>query len=96
MNSLVTDSCCQVLCGYANTTSAVQIIRIVNIPNWYFEKVIFPGQRLLFEAKLDAELDVYTSRFGQPVLVKQIPAIYLQVEQGSDCISGSSTKVMSN
>jgi hypothetical protein len=29
-------------------------------------------------------------------LVKQIPAIYLQVEQGSDSISGSSTKVMSN
>jgi hypothetical protein len=96
MNSLVTDSCCQFLCGYTNSTSAVQIIQIVNIPNWYFERVIFPGERLLFEAKLDAELDVYTSRFGQAIFVKQIPAIYLQVEQGSDSISGTRTSDTSN
>jgi hypothetical protein len=96
MNSLVTDSCCQFLCSYTNTTSAVQIIQIVNISNWYFERVVFPWQRLFFEAKLDAELDVYTSRFGQAILVKQIPAIYLQVEQGSDSISGNSTQEMSN
>lgn len=96
MNSLVTDSYCQFLCGYANSTSAVQVVRIVNIPNWYFERVIFPGQRLLFEAKLDAELEVYTSCRGQPALVKTIPSLYLQVEQGVGFINGSSLKNMNN
>ncbi|XGW00685.1 MAG: DUF1830 domain-containing protein [Leptolyngbya sp. BL-A-14] len=32
----------------------MQIPRIVNIPNWYFERVVFSGQRFLFETPPDA------------------------------------------
>ncbi len=39
-----------ILCSYKNQTPTVQIIRITNIPNWYFERVVFPGELLLFEA----------------------------------------------
>ncbi len=48
------------LCVYVNTTSKVQIARITNISNWYFERVIFPGQRLLFEALPQAQLEIHT------------------------------------
>ena len=47
------------LCCYINRTDKIQIVRIVNIEQWYFEKVIFPQQRLLFDAPPEAELEVY-------------------------------------
>ncbi|MGL4377128.1 MAG: DUF1830 domain-containing protein, partial [Microcoleaceae cyanobacterium] len=28
----------KILCWYINITSQVQVIRISNIPNWYFER----------------------------------------------------------
>lgn len=50
-----------VLCCYTNCTNKIQIIRIVNIEQWYFEKVIFPQQRLLFNAPAEAELEIYAN-----------------------------------
>ena len=44
-----------ILCCYVNVTSNIQVARITNIPNWYFERVVFPGQRLMFEALPEAE-----------------------------------------
>jgi hypothetical protein len=80
-NSQLINSSCQMLCGYVNPTSSLQIIRIVNIPNWRFERVVFPGERFLFEAPPNAELEVHTSYFGQAVLVKKMPGDRLKVEQ---------------
>ncbi len=81
MNSQLTNTTSQLLCAYENFTSSVQIIRIVNILDWYFERVIFPGQRLLFEAPSNSELEVHTSQSGQTVLEKQIPCVCLEVTQ---------------
>jgi hypothetical protein len=50
----------KILCAYVNATSQIQIARSANVPNWYFERVIFPGQRLLFEAPPDAQLEIHT------------------------------------
>ena len=50
----------RILCCYVNSTSKIQIARIANIANWYFERVVFPGQRLLFEAVPEAHLEIYT------------------------------------
>ena len=50
-----------ILCSYKNKTPTVQIIRITNIPNWYFERVIFPGELLLFEALPEAVLEIYNT-----------------------------------
>jgi len=36
-----------ILCGYRNETPAIQVIRITNIADWYFERVVFPGAWLL-------------------------------------------------
>lgn len=72
LNSLPSDCAHHILCGYANTTSLLQIIRIANIPNWYFERVVFPGQRLLFGAPLQAQLEIYTSEFPGTLLADRI------------------------
>ncbi|MGI8499796.1 MAG: DUF1830 domain-containing protein [Hassallia sp.] len=32
----------------------MQVAKISNVPNWDFERVVFPGQRLLFEASIEA------------------------------------------
>jgi len=51
----------QILCCYINSTSQIQIIRITNIPNLHWERVVFPGQRLMFEAATEAKLEIKTS-----------------------------------
>ena len=47
-----------ILCCYVNTTTQVQIARITNIDHWYFERVVFPGQRLIFETLPEALLEI--------------------------------------
>jgi hypothetical protein len=78
-------SSCQILCSYANTTTQLQVVQIVNIPGWWFEQVVFPKQRLLFHAPVDAELEVFTSCSGEGFLMKKIPSVDLQVEQCKPC-----------
>lgn len=60
------------LCCYVNLTNKVEIARISNLTNWYLERVIFPGQRLLFEAPETAELEIYTSSFSSALLSQRI------------------------
>ena len=50
-----------ILCSYQNKTSTVQIVRITNIRNWYFERVVFPGELVLFKALTEAVFEVYSS-----------------------------------
>lgn len=83
MTSQLTHTSCPMLCSYENGTSSLQMIRIVNSPGWYFERVIFPGQRFLFEAPVSAELEVHTPQFGQTVLARIVPCDRLQVRQTS-------------
>jgi hypothetical protein len=63
---------------YVNATSKVQVIRVANVPDWHFERVAFPGQRLLIEAKPEAVVEIYTSERTQPVLKERIPSEDLQ------------------
>ena len=59
--SLASKGAHQILCCYINITSRIQIIRITNIPNLPWERVVFPGQRLMFEAATEAKLEINTS-----------------------------------
>ncbi|HEY9612153.1 DUF1830 domain-containing protein [Allocoleopsis sp.] len=64
-NSLNTYSSGRILCSYTNVTHHIQMIRIKNISDLYFEQVIFPGQRLMFEAVLEANLEIqYTDNMS--------------------------------
>ncbi|MDX2241713.1 MAG: DUF1830 domain-containing protein [Leptolyngbyaceae cyanobacterium bins.302] len=69
-----------IVCCYVNATSRIQIARITNIPNWYFERVVFPGQRLVFEATPDALLEIHCGMMASAILADTIPCDRLQIE----------------
>lgn len=73
-----------ILCCYPNATSGIQIIRIANISNWYFERVVFPGQRLLFEALPHAQLEIHTSEMVSAILSNTILCDHLRVNKKKD------------
>jgi hypothetical protein len=69
-----------ILCCYVNATSSIQVVRITNIQNWYFERVAFPGQRLIFETVPEAQLEIHTGMMASAILSDTIPCTDLQVD----------------
>ena len=59
----------------------MQIARITNIPNWYFERTVFPGERFLFEALPEAQLEVCRNTDTGVVVCERISCDRLQVEE---------------
>jgi hypothetical protein len=68
------------LCCYVNATSKIQVARISNISNWYFERVVFPGQRLVFEAPRQAQLEIHTGMMASAILSDTIPCDRLAID----------------
>ena len=81
LNSFPANSSESFLCYYSNQSSRIQIIRISNIPNLYLERVVFPGQRLFFEAVESAKLEVHTSDRITAIITDVIPCEKLRCEQ---------------
>jgi hypothetical protein len=73
-----------ILCCYVNATSQIQVARITNIPNWYFERVVFPGQRLVFEALPSALLEIHTGMMASAILSDTISCKQLSVNENGD------------
>ena len=74
----------RILCCYVNATSQIQVARVTNIPSWYFERVVFPGQRLVFEALLDAQLEIHTGMMASSILSDTIPCDRLCIDEAVD------------
>lgn len=72
------------LCCYENNTKLIQIGRISNIPSWFFEKVILPGQRIVFEAPLKAKLEIHTGEMISAILTDKISCDRLQIHSLSN------------
>jgi hypothetical protein len=68
-----------ICCCYINSTSKIQVARITNIPNWYFERVVFPSQRLLFEALPEGQLEIHTGMMASSILSDTIPCVQIQI-----------------
>ena len=82
LDSLKDDSASGVvLCCYVNISSKVQIARITNIENWYFERVVFPGQRLMFQAPLEAQLEIHTGMMASSIMSDSIACSKLVVSE---------------
>lgn len=73
------DAADPIVCCYVNATSHIQVARISNIPNWYFERVVFPGQRLVFEAMPGAHLEIHTGMMASAILSDTIPCYRLRI-----------------
>ncbi|MBE9111215.1 DUF1830 domain-containing protein [Nodosilinea sp. LEGE 07298] len=93
LDPLPSDGQSQILCCYVNATSKIQVARITNVPDWYFERVVFPGQRLLFETVPRALLEIHTGMMASAILSDSIPCDRLQVDApepaGFDPASGA-------
>ncbi|MEM7726382.1 MAG: DUF1830 domain-containing protein [Cyanobacteria bacterium P01_A01_bin.45] len=74
----------KILCCYINATSKIQVARISNIPNWYFERVVFPGQRLVFESPEQAHLEIHTGMMASAILSDTIPCVRLMISENND------------
>ncbi|QUY45482.1 DUF1830 domain-containing protein [Acaryochloris marina] len=64
-------------CCYVNQTAHFQVLRIVNIPYFYFERAVFPGQQLLFETPPTAQIEVYTGSPMSAMLSDRFPCTQL-------------------
>jgi 3-hydroxymyristoyl/3-hydroxydecanoyl-(acyl carrier protein) dehydratase len=62
VSSVVSESSELILCFYTNCTSKIQIAKVNSIQKLEFERIVFPGQRLLFKALPDAQLEIHTNR----------------------------------
>jgi Domain of unknown function (DUF1830) len=65
----------QILCFYKNTTSKIQIARL----SQQFEQVVFPGEKLLFEAIPEAELKIESEIITGKFAINKVPCFNLQV-----------------
>ena len=81
MSQVISEGQAHILCWYLNNTSKVQIARITNIPNWYFERTVFPGERFLFEALPSAQLEVCRSAETGAIVCERILCDRLRVEE---------------
>lgn len=79
-----------ILCCYLNATNKIQIARITNVDNWYFERVVFPGQRLVFETTPRALLEIHTGMMASAILSDTIPCGRLMVDAPEADLSNSS------
>jgi hypothetical protein len=83
LDSLPPEQSGKILCCYINATSKIQVVRISDIPNWYFERVVFPGQRLVFEAPKVAHLEIHTGMMASAILSDTIPCDRLALDEPS-------------
>lgn len=67
-------------CNYCNPSPQIQVIRITNISNWYFERVVFPQQNLVFTAPKEAQLEIHTSELATAIQSDCIPCRQLCVK----------------
>lgn len=74
----------RIICCYVNATSEIQVARITNIENWYFERVVFPGQRLVFEALPEALLEIHSGMMASSILSDTIPCRRLWINKNAN------------
>lgn len=71
-----------ILCAYQNRTSSLQIIKVENFDDYYWEKVVFPYQTILFDTVKQANLTIYSNKNATAILTDTIACLNLQVLDG--------------
>ncbi|MEL6440766.1 MAG: DUF1830 domain-containing protein [Cyanobacteria bacterium J06621_8] len=81
LSSLAPSRSSSILCCYVNSTAQVEIVRITNISHWYFERVVFPGQRILFKAPATARLEINTGMSISSIRTETIDCQHLKLSK---------------
>ena len=71
----------KILCFYVNTTHKMQIAKISNVRNQYLERAVFPGERFLFEAVPEAELEIHQARENGKIKYERFLCQNLKVDE---------------
>mgnify|MGYP001791983313 FL=1 len=66
--------------------------RITNIANWYFERVVFPGQRLVFESEPQGILEIHSDMMASAILSDTIPCTKLALQAINTRNAGQESK----
>lgn len=67
------------LCAYQKLSSHWQIIKITNLPNYYWEKAVLPGQKIIVITSIKAILKVFSAENITAVLIDNIPCHQLKI-----------------
>lgn len=79
----------KILCAYQNSSMNWHIIKITNIPRYYYEKVILPGQRVIFQASVRAKLKVFSTENTTLMLMDTIACPKIRVNSAREVINSS-------
>lgn len=69
-----------ILCCYLNDTSRIQVGIVPNQQGENYERVIFPGDKFLFEAPATANLEIFIALDGKTTLLDRISCSRLLAE----------------
>ena len=72
-----------VLCCYGNYTERIQVGIVTRDSGENFERVLFPGDKFLFEAPVSSSLELYIELGGKTVLFDRIACSRLQTKNES-------------
>ena len=81
ISSRLTQQTSMILCYYCNSTDKIQLIRVWNGTGYSLEKIVFPQQRILFEAKAEGILEVHTKPKDQQLLEQIYSCLNLKINQ---------------
>lgn len=83
LGSTLDGSNSNIICLYVNATSQLQFIQITNIPNYYWDKVVLPGQKLIFPAVKSASLEIYIRGNDTAIMKDCIPCYQLHIDEST-------------
>jgi DNA-directed RNA polymerase subunit RPC12/RpoP len=69
------------MCSYINSTLQIQLVRIANIPGFFLEQAVLPGQRIIFVSVSAARLEIYTYGNVTAIADDSIPCEQLSITQ---------------
>lgn len=82
LTPMLTNFDINILCYYTNNTGFIQKVKINCADQFIFEKIVFPYQRILFEAPTYAILEIYANNStGKGILCEEIPCRNLQIKE---------------
>lgn len=85
------------LCYYNNNTQTIQLLQVKNVENWYFEKIVFPHEYIMFEAPETAQLEIHYQSPMDRISPDILPCSHIQVKCGlevEDALSTTDLKVV--
>lgn len=86
----------KILCYYINKTSYIQIVRLRNIANGKYERVVFPKERFFFEADLDAKLEIYICEMDNKILFAILPCDRIQVNEENSVLKSGKESALAH